>query len=91
MLHDELCVDEVLDETIWKELILQVIYLYIQGFYDSKAPNTLNTSTNQRYTFVYRVYINCRLGVSCRKRQLNTTTKVRPICIFRVLAQTPRN
>ena len=46
MLRDELGVDEVLDETIWKELILQVIYLYIQGCYDSKAPNTLNTSTN---------------------------------------------
>ena len=61
------------------------------GFYDSKAPNTLDTSTDQRFTFVYRVYVGCELGVSCRKRQLNTTTKVGPICIFCVQAQTPRN
>ena len=91
MLHDELGVDEVLDETIQKELILQVIYLYIQRFYDPKTPNILNTSTNQRYTFVYRVYVDCKLGVSCKKWQLNTTTKVGPVCIFRVRAQTPRN
>ena len=91
VLRDELGVDEVLDETIRKELMLQVIYLCIPRFYDSKTPNILNTSTTQRYTFVYRVYINCGLGVSCKKWQLNTTMKVGPVCIFRVRAQTPRN
>ena len=63
----------------------------IQGGILKDHQNTPNTSTNQQYTFVDRVYIDCGLGVSCKKWQLNTTMKVGPRCIFRVQAQTPRN